>query len=62
MEKRIQSFLSLFNRKYHYAKTIPDITGKKEVAEVLQNFLFWHGPLAVRAEGKIATTWAKLKW
>jgi hypothetical protein len=27
MEKRIQSFLSLFNRKYHYAKTIPDITG-----------------------------------
>jgi hypothetical protein len=28
MEKRIQSFLSLFNRKYHYAKTIPDITGE----------------------------------
>lgn len=36
-------------------------TGKKEVAEVLQNFLFWHGPLAVKAEGKMATTWAKLK-
>jgi hypothetical protein len=36
-------------------------TGNKEVAEVLQNFLFWRGPMAVRAKGKITTTWAKLK-
>ncbi|MBM3241527.1 hypothetical protein FJZ31_35040 [Candidatus Poribacteria bacterium] len=36
-------------------------TGNEVVAEVLQNFLFWHGPLAVKAEGKMATTWAKLK-
>ncbi len=36
-------------------------TGKKEVVEVLQNFLFWRGPLAVRSDGKMTTTWAKLK-
>ena len=36
-------------------------TSNEKVAEVLQNFLFWHGPLAVRTKGKIATTWAKLK-
>ena len=35
--------------------------GNEVVAEVLHNFLFWHGPIAVRAEGKLATTWAKLK-
>jgi hypothetical protein len=35
--------------------------GNEEVAEVLQNFLFWRGPRAVRAEGKMATTWGKLK-
>ena len=35
--------------------------GNKEVAEVLHNFLFWRGRLAVRAEGKLTTTWAKLK-
>ncbi|MFQ6041729.1 MAG: hypothetical protein ACE5PV_12800 [Candidatus Poribacteria bacterium] len=35
--------------------------GHDEVAEVLQNFLFWRGPMDVKAEGKIATTWAKLK-
>jgi hypothetical protein len=35
--------------------------GNEKVAEVLQNFLFWRGPMAVRTEGKMATTWAKLK-
>ena len=36
-------------------------TGNEVVAEVLHNFLFWHGPMAVRAKGKVATTWAKLR-
>ena len=34
---------------------------KKEVAEVLHNFLFWRGPRAVDAQDKLSTTWAKLK-
>jgi hypothetical protein len=38
MEKRIQSFLSLFNRKYHYAKTIPDITDKKPSEYAIRKF------------------------
>ena len=36
-------------------------TGNEVIAEVLHNFLFWRGPMAVRTEGKITTTWAKLK-
>jgi hypothetical protein len=37
-------------------------TGNELIAEVFQNFLFWRGPMAVRAEGKIAATWAELKY
>ena len=36
-------------------------TGKKEVSEVLHNFLFWRGPRVVDAKGKLATTWSVLK-
>ena len=40
-------------------------TGKKEVAEVLHNFLFWRGPREavgrVDVRGKLSTTWSKLK-
>jgi len=36
-------------------------TGNLKVAEVLQNFLFWRGALAVEPKGCLATTWAKLK-
>ena len=41
-------------------------TGKKEVSEVLHNFLFWRGPrvsgdVVVDAKGKLATTWSVLK-
>jgi hypothetical protein len=40
-------------------------TGKKEVIEVLENFLFWRGSLAeilaVHPAGKIAVTWAEVK-
>ena len=36
-------------------------TGKKEVSEVLHNFLFWRGPRTVDAKGKLATTWSVLK-
>ena len=36
-------------------------TGNEVIAEVLHNFLFWRGPMAVKAKGKLATTWAKLK-
>ena len=34
---------------------------KKEVAEVLHNFLFWRGPRAVDAQDKLSTTWANQK-
>ena len=34
---------------------------KKEVAEVLHNFLFWRGPRDVDAQNRLSTTWAKLK-
>ena len=36
-------------------------TEKKEVSEVLHNFLFWRGPRVVDAKGKLATTWSVLK-
>ena len=36
-------------------------TGKKEVSEVLHNFLFWRGPRVVDAKGKLTTTWSILK-
>jgi len=36
-------------------------TGNPKIAEVLQNFLFWKGPLAVESKGKMTTLWGKLK-
>lgn len=36
-------------------------TGNKKIAEVLQNFLFWKGPLAVDPKGKMTIEWGKLK-
>jgi hypothetical protein len=36
-------------------------TGNEKVAEVLHNLLFWHGPLAVDAKGKLITTWGIIK-
>ena len=36
-------------------------TGKQELSEVLHNFLFWRGQLAVKGKWKLATKWGKLK-
>ncbi len=36
-------------------------TGNKNIAQVLENFLFWRGPMAVEPRGKLSTTWAELK-
>lgn len=36
-------------------------TGNKNVAQVLENLLFWRGPLSVDQSDKLATSWAKLK-
>ena len=35
--------------------------GKGEVIEVLENFLFWRGPMAVEPGSKMTTIWAKVK-
>jgi len=36
-------------------------TGNDKIVEVLENFLFWRGALAVHAEGRMTMTWALLK-
>jgi hypothetical protein len=36
-------------------------TGNQELVEVMENFLFWRGPLSVDAQSKLATTWGMLK-
>jgi len=36
-------------------------SGNMKIAEVLQNLLFWRGPLSVSPKDKASTTWAKLK-
>jgi hypothetical protein len=38
-------------------------TGSEKVAEVLQNLLFWRGPLATRVhvKGKLTATWGSIK-
>ncbi len=36
-------------------------TGNELIVEVLQNFLFWRGPLAVHSRDKVALTWGNLK-
>ncbi len=36
-------------------------TGNKNIIQVLENFLFWRGPMAVEPQGKLSTTWAELK-
>ena len=36
-------------------------TNNDKIVEVMENFLFWRGPMAVDVKGKLATTWAKLK-
>ena len=36
-------------------------TNNEKIAEVIQNLLFWCGPLAVDAEGKLTSTWGNIK-
>lgn len=36
-------------------------TGNEKIVEVMHNLLFWRGPIAVDAEGKLAATWGSIK-
>ena len=36
-------------------------TGNNMIVEVLQNMLFWHGPLTIDAEGSLPITWGRIK-
>jgi len=36
-------------------------TGNEVVAEVMENLLFWRGPLAVDAKGKLTSVWGGIK-
>jgi len=36
-------------------------TGNEKISEVMHNLLFWRGPLAVNAKGKLTTAWGSIK-
>ncbi|MFC1719048.1 hypothetical protein ACFL6S_35680 [Candidatus Poribacteria bacterium] len=36
-------------------------TGNEVIADVMENLLFWRGPLAVEAKGKLASVWGGVK-